>query len=100
MGIAAELLGLRNRHVSSVSELLAALEQVIEAPPEKMAARVYLADAAADLVLTNVAAHAAEAMNEPAAIRKTRRAGSATRRKRRRTDSGQSPHQRILFAIS
>jgi hypothetical protein len=50
MGIAADILGLRDRHFSSVSELLAALEQVCDAPVDKISARVFLASAAADLV--------------------------------------------------
>ena len=32
MGIAADILGLRNSHFSSVAELLAALDQVSDAP--------------------------------------------------------------------
>ena len=55
MGIAADILGLRNHHFSSVAELLSALEQVCDAPVDKISARVFLAGAAADLVLTNVA---------------------------------------------
>ena len=98
MGIAADILGLRNQHFSSVTELLAALEQVADAPVDKISARVFLASAAADLVLTNVAAHAAEALSEPATNRKTRRAALPPRRKNRRSDLGLQPRQRILFA--
>lgn len=97
MGIAADILGLRNQHFSSVAELLAALEQVYEAPVDKISARVFLAGQVADLVLTNVAAHAAEALSEQPAIRKTRRR-AAVRRKNRRFDVGPSSQQRILFA--
>src|ERR1700730_17578347 len=99
MGIAADILALREQHFSSVAELLAALEQVCEAPVDKISARVFLAGAAADLVLTNGAPHASEAMSELAANRKTRRASSPKRRKNRRSVQPTPPRQRILFAI-
>jgi len=98
MGIGADILGLRNHHFSSVAELLSALDQVCDAPPDKIAARVYSAGAAADLVLTNVAAHAAEALSEQPANRKTRRSPSPSRRKNRRSVQGLPPRQCILFA--
>jgi hypothetical protein len=98
MGIAADILGLRNQHFSSVAELLAALELVYEAPVDKISARVFLAGQVADLVLTNVAAHAAEALREQPAIRKTRRRAAGVGRKNRRFDVGPSSQQRILFA--
>jgi hypothetical protein len=98
MGIAAEILGLRDHHFSSVAELLSALDQVCDAPVDKIAARVFLASAAADLVLTNVAAHAAEALSEQPADRKTRRSAAPSRRKNRRSAQGSPPRQRILFA--
>ncbi len=99
MSIAADILGLRNKHFSSVAELLAALEQVADAPVDKIPVRVFLASAAADLVLTNVAAHAAEALSEQPTNRKTRRPASQSRRKNRRSDNlGLFPRQRILFA--
>jgi hypothetical protein len=98
VGIAADILGLRNHHFSSVAELLAALEQVRDAPVDKISARVFLAGAAADLVLTNVAAHTAEALSELSTNRKTRRAASPSRRKNRRSVQGSPPRQRILFA--
>jgi hypothetical protein len=98
VGIAADILGLRNHHFSSVAELLAALEQVRDAPVDKISARVFLAGAAADLVLTNVAAHAAEALSELHTNRNTRRAASPSRRKNRRSVQGLPPRQRILFA--
>ena len=98
VGIAADILGLRNHHFSSVAELLAALDQVCDASADKIAARVFLAGAAADLVLTNVAAHAAEALSEQPTNRKTRRAASPSRRKNRRSVQGPPSRQRILFA--
>ena len=99
MGIAADILGLRNNHFSSVTELLAALEQVCGAPVDKISARVFWASAAADQVLTNVAAHAAEALSEQPANRRTRRAVSPSRRKNRLSEQGLPPRQRILFRI-
>ena len=98
MGIAADILELRTRHFSSVTELLAALDQVCDAPVDKIPARVFLAHAAADLVLTNVAAHAAEALNEQSSPRQTRRPAAATRRKNRRSIQAPSQRQRVLFA--
>jgi hypothetical protein len=98
MGIATDILGLRNHHFSSVTELLAALEQVCDAPVDKISARVFWADAAADLVLTNVAAHAAEALSEQPTNRKIRRSASPSRRKRRRSVQGPPPRQRIWLA--
>ena len=98
MGIATDILALRNHHLSSVVELLAAIDQVHKAPVEKVSARVFLAGEAANKVLTNVAAHAAEALNERPPIRKSRQVASTSRRNIRRFDSGPLPHQRILFA--
>jgi hypothetical protein len=51
---------------------------------------------AADLVLLNVAAHAAEALNELPVIHRTRRALSTSRRKQRHSDPGRL-HQRRLY---
>ena len=99
MSIAADILALRENHLSSVTELLAALDQVYEAPLEKISARVFLAGAAADRVLTNVAAHAAEAMSDMTAIPATRRASSSPRRKNRRPVQLPGSRQRILFAL-
>jgi hypothetical protein len=97
MGVAADILALREHYFSSVAELLAALEQVCDAPVDKISARVFLAGAAADLVLTNVAAHAAEALSEQP-NRKTQRAALPPRRRNRRSVQLPSPRQRILFA--
>ena len=98
MGVAADILGLRNEHFSSVAELLAALERVSDAPVDKITARVFMAGDAADRVLTNVAAHAAEALSEQPTNRKTRRAASPPRRKVRRSDLRVLLGQRTLFA--
>jgi hypothetical protein len=95
MGIAADILDSRDGHFSSVAGLLNALEQVSDAPVDKISTRVFLAAAAADLVLTNVAAHAAEALSELQPINgKTRRA-VRSRRTNRRSVQGPSVRQRI-----
>ncbi len=90
MGIATDILGLRDHHFSSVAELLSALEQLCDAPVEKISARVFLVGAAADIVLTNVAAHASEALSEPPANRKARRLALPSRCKNRRSVSPRS----------
>lgn len=99
MGVATEILSLRRNHTSSVKTLLAALDWTRAASEEHFArARAFAAAEAADIVLLNVAVHAAEALNEPPTIRRDRRAALPSRRGHRRFDSGSSPHQRILFA--
>jgi hypothetical protein len=99
MAIAADILALREQHFSSVAELQAALDQVYEALVDKISARVFLAGAAADLVLTNVAAHAAEALSDMTATRKTLRPSSSPRRNNRHPIQLPPSRQRILFAI-
>jgi len=97
MGIATELLALRRNHFSSIASLYAALERLDEAPPDKLPARMFKLDEAADLALTNIAAYAAEALAEPQlAPRRTRRT-PASRRNSHRFDSAHSPQQRRLF---
>ena len=98
MGIATDILNLRHNRFSSVTTLIAALERFHGAPQEKLAAKLFRVDEATDLVLTNVAAHAAEAMvaQQPTTAR-TRRAISM-RRKNRRFNSGPTTLQRPLFA--
>jgi len=98
MGIATDILNMRHNQFSSVTTLIAALERLQDAPQEKMAARLFRVEEATDLVLTNVAAHAAEAMvaQQPTTAR-TQRAISM-RRKNRRFNSGPSTLQRPLFA--
>jgi hypothetical protein len=98
MGIATDILGLREHHLSSVTELLAALERVRESPTDKISARAFLASDAADTVLTNIAAHAAEAMSLQPPNCNPRRLASAVRRKTRRFESGPLTRQRVLFA--
>lgn len=98
MRIATDILNLRRRRFSSVETLISALERFHDAPYEKLSARAFHVDEAADLVLTNVAAHAAETMGEqPPTTARTQRA-KALRRKIRRFSSGPSTLQRPLFA--
>jgi hypothetical protein len=100
MGIATEILSLRRNQTSSVKTLLGALEWTYAAPVgTHSVARAYAAAEAADIVLLNVAVHAAEALNQPT-VRSTRRAALPTRRKSRRSDTGQLTNriQRRLFA--
>jgi hypothetical protein len=100
MGIATDILNLRHNQFSSVTTLIAALERFRDASPEKELARQFLVNEAADIVLVNVAAHAAEAMVEqqPTTVR-TQRAISL-RRKNRRFNSGPPTLQRQLFTAS
>jgi hypothetical protein len=96
MGIATDILNLRNNRLSSVTMLISALERFHESPHERTLNRV---DEAADLVLTNVAAHAAEALvpQQPT----TGRAGRIVSivRKNCRFKSGPPELQRQLFAV-
>ena len=97
MGIANEILNLRESHESSVAALLGALDHFREAPASKRLSREYYVATAVELVLTNVAAHAAEALGEPAINHIPRRALSG--RRKRPVDSGPCSRQRILFAL-
>jgi hypothetical protein len=98
MSIVAEILSLRRSQTSSVEILLGALDwQKSAQDKQHILARGYAVFEAADMVLLNVAAHAAGTLNEPPRVRRTRHAVPSSRRNRRRTDSGQS-HQRMLFA--
>lgn len=98
MSIASEILNLRRDRSSSVSALLAAMEWECAAEDDmRTLARGYDVLRAADLVLLNVAAHAADALRDLPAIPETRRALPPFRRKRRRSDQSQL-HQRRLFA--
>jgi hypothetical protein len=84
MGIADEILCLRRNQTSSVTLLLGALEWVDAGSlGPRSVARAFAAAEAADIVLLNVAAHAAEAMNEPTTISGARRATLPSRSKRR-----------------
>jgi hypothetical protein len=98
MSIATEILSLRRDQSSSVSALLGAIEWESAAEEDvRILARGYDVMRIADLVLLNVAAHAADALSEPPTISRTRRAILPFLRKRRRSpDPGL--HQRRLFA--
>ena len=101
MGIATEILGLRRNKTSSVKTLLGAIEWTYTAPiGTQSVARAYAAAEAADIVLLNVAVHAAEAMNEQPSTRRARRAAPSTRRRILRSDSEELSNriQRRLFA--
>src|SRR5215468_3320964 len=88
MSIATEILRLRQNQASSVETLLAALDwQKAAHTDEHILSRGYAVSEAADVVLLNVAAHAADSLAEPTTVRRTRRAVPSSRRSRRRSDT-------------
>ncbi len=98
MSITTEILSLRRDRSSSVAALLNAMEWGCAAEDDtRTLARGYDVLRMADIVLLNVAAHAADILGQPPAIPEARRATPPPRRKRRRPDPGQL-HQRRLFA--
>jgi hypothetical protein len=98
MSITTEILSLRRDRSSSVAALLNAMEWKCAAEDDmRTLARGYDVLRMADLVLLNVAAHAADVLGQPPAIPKARRVTLPPRRKRRRPDPGQL-HQHRLFA--
>jgi hypothetical protein len=98
MSITTEILSLRRDRSSSVAALLKTMEWECAAVDDtRTLARGYDVLRMADLVLLNVAAHAADILAEPPAIPQARRATLPPRRKRRRPDPTQL-HQRQLFA--
>jgi hypothetical protein len=98
MSITTEILNLRRDRSSSVAALLNAMEWECAAQDDtRTLARGYDVLRMADLVLLNVAAHAADVLGELPAISEARRATPPPRRKRRRPDPAQL-HQRRLFA--
>lgn len=98
MSITTEILNLRRDRSSSVAALLGAMEWECATEDDvRTLARGYDVLRIADLVLLNVAAHAANVLDELPAIPKARRATASPRRKRHRPDPGQL-HQRRLFA--
>lgn len=99
MSIATEILSLRRERLSSVTMLLALLDREEEPMRlHQLASRHYASLEAADVLLTNVAAHAAEAMVslQPTTGRTGRIV--SIRRKGRHFKSGPSTLQRQLFA--
>jgi hypothetical protein len=98
MSITTEILSLRRNQSSSVETLMAKIEWLKVAEEEAhISSREFGVREAADIVLLNVATHAAEALNEPPLIQKTRRALSIARRKKRHSDPGRL-HQRRLYS--
>lgn len=98
MSIATEILALRRDQSSSVSALLAAVEWECAAQDDiRLLARGHDVMRMADLVLLNVAAHAADALRDLPTISKSRRATLPFRKSRRRPAPGDL-HQRRLFA--
>ena len=98
MSILADILRLRHNQTSSIEIFLAALDwQKAAQDDERILSRGYAVTEAADMVLLNVAVHAAEALSEPATIRRIRRTQLQSGRKRRPYDPGQL-HQRRLSA--
>ena len=95
MSVVTEILSLRREKSSSVANLIALMEYEGSAfGRDRKASRHYAVLEAADTVLLNVAAHAADQLDEPPKIR-THRAPLPFRRKPRRIDQ---LHQRRLFA--
>ena len=98
MSVVTEILSLRREKSSSVANLIALMEHEGSAfDRDRKASRHYAVLEAADTVLLNVAANAADQLGEPPEIPKTRRAPLLFRRKPCRVDPGQL-HQRRLFA--
>jgi len=98
MGIATDILNLRHNQLSSVTVLISALERLQDAPHDKVGSRLFQAVEAADLVLTNAAAYAAEAMVAQKPITGRTLRTISIPRKNRRFKSGPSTLQRPLFA--
>ena len=98
MSVATDILSLRQNRSGSVETLLAAIEWEKAAQErEHILSRHYAVREAADIVLLNVAVHAADALSEPTAVRGTRRGLFRFWRKPRRSNPA-GLHQRKLFA--
>jgi hypothetical protein len=97
MSLVTDILSLRQNRSSSVETLMAKIEWLKAAEEEAhISSRGFAVREAADIVLLNVATHAAETLNEPPEMHKTRRALSTSRRKQRHSDPGWL-HQRRLY---
>ena len=68
MSIASDILGLRQNQSSSVETLMAKIEWLKAADIAHISSREFGVREAADIVLLNVATHAAEALNEPPVV--------------------------------
>jgi len=100
MSIATDILSLRQNQLSSVKTLMAKIDWLRAAEDEAhISSRGFAVREAADIVLLNVATHAAEALNEPPVIPRTRRALATIRRKVRRPDPGQLHQRRLYYRI-
>jgi hypothetical protein len=100
MSITSEILSLRRNQSSSVETLMAKIEWLEAAGTEAhILTRGFAVREAADLVLLNVATHAAEALNEPPAIPRTRRTVSSSRRKQRHSDPGRLHQRRLHYHV-
>jgi hypothetical protein len=98
VSVVTEILSLRREKSSSVANLIALMKHEGSASDrDRKTSRHYAVLEAADTVLLNVAAHAADQLGEPPKIRKTRRAPLPLRRKPRHVDPDQL-HQHRLFA--
>lgn len=98
MSVATKILSLRQNQSSSVETLLAAIEWEKAAQHEEhILSRHYAVREAADIVLLNVAVHAAAALSEPTVLRGTHRRLLRFWRKPRRSNPGEL-HQRRLLA--
>jgi hypothetical protein len=98
MSVVTQILELRREKSSSVATLLALMEWEQTAfDRDHKASRHHAVLGAADTVLLNVAAHAADQLGEAPTRHKTRRSVVPFRGKSRRVDPGQL-RQRRLFA--
>jgi len=98
VSVVSEILSLRSNRASTVSTLLALLDWQKAAQDDgHILSRGYAVADAVDILLLSVAAHAADALNEPVTTRTTRLSVLMSRRQRRRSDTPQL-RQRSLFA--
>jgi hypothetical protein len=100
MSITAEILSLRRNQSSSVETLIKKIEWLKAAREQAhILTRGFAVREAADIVLLNVATHAAEALNEPPVIPRTRRTVLSSRRKRRRSDPGRLQQHKLYYHV-
>jgi len=98
MSIPTEILSLRRDQSSSVEALLNAMEWECAAENDaRTRARGYEVLLIADLVLLNVAAHAADVLGQLPAMPKARRATLPPPQRKRRRPGPSQLHQRRLF---
>jgi hypothetical protein len=98
MSISTDILSLRRNQSGSVRTLISLLDWQKEARDDiHILSRGFAVTEAADRVLQNVAVYAAEALNEPPVIHRTRRVLSIFRRKQRHSDPGRLHQRRLLY---